>query len=88
MSKRKRRAKAAKPTAAAKLVKLKAPAGCGPLKRGGRRYVPSPEGIVAVPAGLIEDLLAHGFTPLGDAGRPSLTADGETTQTRGDDHGG
>ena len=70
MTKRKRRAKAAKPAATAKLVKLKAPEGCGPLKRGGRRYVPSPQGIIAAPTGLVEDLIAHGFTPLREGDPP------------------
>ena len=86
MSKRKRRAKAAKPAATAKLVKLKAPEGCGPLKRGGRRYVPSSEGIIAVPASLVEDLLAHGFAPLGEGDPPC--PGGKAKKTTGDNHGG
>jgi hypothetical protein len=86
MSKRKRRAKAAKPAAAAKLVKLKAPAGCGPLKRGGRRYVPSPDGIIAAPASLVEDLLAHGFTPFRDGDPPC--SDDKAKKAPRDDHGG
>jgi hypothetical protein len=88
MSRRKRRAKAAKPAAAAKLVELKPPAACGPFKRGGRRYVPSPEGTVAVPAGLVDDLIAHGFAPLGDGDRQCPPAGDKTTKTRGGDYGG
>ena len=87
MTRRKRRAKAAKPAATAKLVKLKAPAGCGPLKRAGRRYLPSREGIVVVPAGLVEDLLAHGFAPLGES-EPCGAAPTALKQTREGDHGG
>ncbi len=88
MIRRKRRAKAVKPAAAAKLVKLKAPAGCGPFKRGGRRYLPSREGIVAVPAGLVEDLVAHGFAPLADGDRPCPAVDDDAKKAREGDHGG
>lgn len=62
----KRRKTRAKPGAAPKAVRLKAPEGCAPFKRGGRRYAPSREGIVAVPAAWVDDLLAHGFARLAD----------------------
>ncbi|GEM_PF-4664544 len=82
MSRRKKRAKPAK--AGRELVRLKAPAGCAPFKRGGRRYVPSKDGIVAVPKGLLDDLVAHGFTPLAEA-EPAASAD---EQSGGESDGG
>ena len=86
MSKRKRRARTLKPAAALKIVKLKAPEGCGPLKRGGRRYVPSREGIVAVPAALVDDLIAHGFAPLAED-VANGAGQGEDDKTHGKNHG-
>jgi hypothetical protein len=62
-----RRRKKPRTRPAPEKVKLKAPAGCGPFKRDGRRYVPSSAGIVEVPIGLIDDLSAHGFAPLVEA---------------------
>ncbi len=80
MSRRKKRAKPAK--AGRELVRLKAPAGCAPFKRGGRRYVPSREGFVAVPAGLVDDLLAHGFARLAeDEAKPAPRASKKTSET-------
>lgn len=79
-----RRKKRAKPSAARELVRLKAPAGSAPFKRGGRRYVPSKDGIVAVPKALLDDLVAHGFTPLADA----EPAAGANKHRRGAKNGG
>ena len=84
MSRRRKRANPAKPSVARELVRLKAPAGSAPFKRGGRRYVPSKDGIVAVPKALLDDLVAHGFTPLADA-EPAASAD---RQRRGAKNGG
>lgn len=77
----KRRKTRAKPAAASKAVRLKAPEGCAPFKRGGRRYVPSREGIVAVPAALVDDLLAHGFARLAeDEAKPAPRAGKNTSE--------
>ncbi len=77
-----RRKARAQPVAAPKAVRLKAPEGCAPFKRGGRRYVPSREGFVAVPAGLVDDLLAHGFARLAeDEAKPAPRASKKTSET-------
>jgi hypothetical protein len=54
-------AKYAESAGAPTTITLRAPDGCGPFTRLGRLYQASPEGIVEVPFGLHQDLLAHGF---------------------------
>jgi hypothetical protein len=83
-----RRKKAPQHAEARATVKLKAPAGCGPFKRDGRRYVPSSDGVVAVPIGLVENLLAHGFAPLIGDEAPKAATSAESPIKRGKKHGG
>jgi len=82
-----RRKKARRRVQARETIKLKAPPGCGPFKRAGRRYVPSSTGFVDVPLDLVEDLRAHGFAPLTDDGETTVATGGQTSTRRERKHG-